>query len=160
MANYMGKSPSEKKPYGSVNVIVDIGFRLFGHFTSCRRFRKEENRIINYGQHHMYYFYIVRSTDLKHKFESYTDHVEYGLNQEFNSQLDLDKKGILFLLGYFCLKLSSFIRSLIYHLILSSIWNMSDSPFVCEKEVQFFLVLHMLADSSLLYKQSALRQIQ
>ena len=70
--------------------------------------------------------------------------------------LDLDKKEILFLLGYFCLKWSNSIRSLVYSLILSSIWNISDSPFVYGKEVQFFLVLDMLADSSLLYKYSAI----
>ena len=32
--------------------------------------------------------------------------VEYGLNQEFDSLLDLDKKEILFILGNCCLKLS------------------------------------------------------
>ena len=61
--------------------------------------------------------------------------VEYGLNLEFDALLDLDKKGILFLLGYYCLKLSSSIRNLVYYLVLSSIWNRSDSPFVCRKEV-------------------------
>ena len=49
--------------------------------------------------------------------------------------LDLDKEGILFLLDYCCLKLSNFIRSLVYHLILSSIWNSNDSSFVCGKEI-------------------------
>ena len=81
--------------------------------------------------------------------------VEYGLNQEFDSLLDLDKKEILFNLGYCCLKLSSFIRSLIYDLILSSIWNRSDSPFVCGKKVQSFSVLDIPADSNFLYKHSA-----
>ena len=81
--------------------------------------------------------------------------VEYGLNQEFNSLLDLEKERILFLLSYCCLKLSNSIKSLVYYLIWNSFWNRSDSPFVCGKEVQFFLVLDMLANSSLLYKQSA-----
>ena len=39
--------------------------------------------------------------------------VEYGLNLEYNSLLDLDNKGILFLLGYCCLNLSNSIRSLV-----------------------------------------------
>ena len=39
--------------------------------------------------------------------------VEYDLNLEFDSLLDLDNKWILFLLGYCCLKLSNFIRSLV-----------------------------------------------
>ena len=86
--------------------------------------------------------------------------VEYGFKQDFDYLLDLDNKGILFLLGYRCLKLSSSIRSLVYHLILSSIWNRSDSPFVCGKEVQFFLVLDILANSSLLYKHSSATENQ
>ena len=49
--------------------------------------------------------------------------------------VDLDKEGILFLLGYYCLKLTSFIRNLVYCLISNSFWNRSDSPFVCRKEV-------------------------
>ena len=73
--------------------------------------------------------------------------------------LDLDKEGILFPLAYCCLKLSSFIRSLVYHLILSSIWNRSDSPFMCGKEVLSFLVLDILADSGLLYKYSVATKI-
>ena len=81
--------------------------------------------------------------------------VEYGLNQEFNSLLDLDKEEILIFLSYCCLKLLNSIRSLVYYLIWNSFWNWSDSFFMCRKEVQFFLILDMLADSSLLYKQSA-----
>ena len=50
---------------------------------------------------------------------------------------------------------SKSIRSFVYYLILRSIWNRSNSPFVHRKEVQSFLVLDMLADSSLLYKRSA-----
>ena len=61
-------------------------------------------------------------------------HVEYGLNQEFNSLLNLDKEGILFLLGYYCLKLSSSIRSLVYYLIWNSFWNKSDSPCLWKKK--------------------------
>ena len=86
---------------------------------------------------------------------NYQCFVEYGLNQEFDSLLDLDNKGILFLLGYCCLKLSSSIRSLVYYLIWNSFWNRSDSPCVCGKEIQVFLVLDMLVNLSLLYKQSA-----
>ena len=59
------------------------------------------------------------------------------------------------LLGYCCLELSSSIRSLIYYLIWNSFCNRSDSPFVCRKEVQSFLVLDILAKSSLLYKHGS-----
>ena len=61
--------------------------------------------------------------------------VEYGLNKEFDPLLDLDKEGILFILGYYCLKLSSSIRSLNYYLIWNSFWNKSYSSFVCGKEI-------------------------
>ena len=65
----------------------------------------------------------------------YNQYVEYGLNYEFDSLLDLDKERILFLLGYYYLKLSSSIRSLVYYLVWNSFGNRSDSPFVRRKEV-------------------------
>ena len=48
--------------------------------------------------------------------------------------LDLDKKEFLFLLSDYCLKLSNSIISLLSYLILSSIWNTSDSPLCMEEE--------------------------
>ena len=68
---------------------------------------------------------------LTRKIDTY---VEHSLNWEFNSLLDLDKKEILFLLDCCCLKLSRSIRSPVYHLSLSSIWNRSDSPLCLEKK--------------------------
>ena len=54
--------------------------------------------------------------------------------KEFDSLLDLDKKEFLFLLSDCCLKLSNSIISLVSYLILSSIWNTSDSPLCMEEE--------------------------
>ena len=77
--------------------------------------------------------------------------VEYGLNYEFDSLLDLDKKEILFLLGYCCLKLS---RSTTWFGITFGIGVIL---LLCveKKPSLVLLILDILADSSLLYKHSA-----